>query len=38
MHDPDVGADMAFMAEEIDRLRYINTSDEPMGPAFVETN
>jgi len=25
MHDPDVGADVAFMAEEIDQSRYINT-------------
>jgi hypothetical protein len=37
MHDPDVGADVAFMVEEIDHSRYINTSNEPMGPAFVKT-
>ena len=38
MRDPDVGADVAFMAEEIDQSRYINTINEPMRPAFVETN
>jgi hypothetical protein len=38
MHDPDVGADVAFMAEEIDQSKYINTSNEPMRPAFVKTN
>jgi hypothetical protein len=38
MHDPDVGADVAFMAEKIDQLRYVNTTNEPIGPAFVETN
>jgi hypothetical protein len=34
VHDPDVGADVAFMAEEIDQSRYINTSNEPMEPGF----
>jgi hypothetical protein len=38
VHDPDVGADVAFMAEEIDQSRYINTINEPMEPAFIETN
>jgi hypothetical protein len=38
MHDPDVGADVAFMAEKIDQSRYINTINEPMEPAFIETN
>jgi hypothetical protein len=38
IHDPDVGADVAFMAEEIDQPRYNNTINEPMGPAFVKTN
>jgi len=36
MHDPDVGADIAFMAEEIDQSRYINTINEPMGAGFCQ--
>jgi hypothetical protein len=38
MHDPHVGADVAFMAEEIDQSRYIDTIKQLVEPAFVETN
>jgi len=38
MHDHDVGADVAFLAEEIDQSRYINTINQLMEPTFVETN